>query len=91
MAVKVRAFLVLENLRNDLMELEKRFGQILVENLPFTINKVRREKVSAADILTESQKRVCYEKNKPIFEKFGYERQCPSFDLSMYVSDDIAK
>ena len=63
-----------ETLLDNLLELEKRFGLKLTDNLPFTKNKVRTEKKPAREVLTDRQKAVCYEKNKPIFEKFGYEK-----------------
>jgi hypothetical protein len=63
-----------EHMQDDLRELEDTFGLSLVDHLPFTKNKVRKEKKSAADVLTERQKADCYEKNRLIFEKFGYEK-----------------
>jgi hypothetical protein len=63
-----------EHLNDDLAKLEKKFGLKLVENLPFTKEKVKKEKKSAKEILTDRQRALCYEKNRLIFEKFGYEK-----------------
>jgi hypothetical protein len=63
-----------EHLNDDIAELEKKFDLKLIENMPQTKNKVRSSKEPAAAILSEKQKEICYEKNKPIFEQFGYER-----------------
>jgi len=63
-----------ESMHEDLLILEEKFGLSLNDNLPFTKNKVRKEKKKGAEILTDRQKEICYEKNRLIFEKFGYEK-----------------
>jgi hypothetical protein len=63
-----------EHMQEDLQALEQKFGLSLVANLPFTKNKVRQEKKSGADVLTEKQKEICFNKNRLVFDKFGYER-----------------
>ena len=63
-----------EHLAEDIAELEKKFDLKLTEKMPFTKNKVRKSQESAASVLNDRQKEICYEKNKPIFEKFGYAR-----------------
>jgi hypothetical protein len=63
-----------EQLQQDLAELEKRFGLDLCNNLPLTKKKTGQPKPPAAEVLTARQKTICYEKNRLIFEKFGYAR-----------------
>lgn len=63
-----------ENLMEDIETLEKKFGLKLIENMPQTKNKIRSSKEPASAVLSDRQKQICYEKNKPIFEQFGYER-----------------
>jgi hypothetical protein len=61
-----------EHLLEDIAELERKFGLNLIQYMPKTKNKLRKSEESAADVLTEKQKKICYEKNRPIFERFGY-------------------
>lgn len=61
-----------EHLSEDLEALEFRFGLKLLEHMPFTKNNVRKSKEPAESMLTERQKEACFEKNRLIFEKFGY-------------------
>lgn len=63
-----------ENLNDDLRELENKFNLKLIENMPLTKNDVRSSKKPAYEVLTDEQKEVCFEKNKKIFECFGYEK-----------------
>lgn len=62
-----------ENLLEDISTLEKKFDLKLIEKMPQTKSQVRTSKEPASSVLSDRQKQICYEKNKPIFERFGYE------------------
>ncbi|MGR9046774.1 MAG: helix-loop-helix domain-containing protein [Gammaproteobacteria bacterium] len=61
-----------ENLTEDIAALEKKFDLRLLENMPVAKGKIRKSNEPAESVLSERQKEICYEKNKPIFERFGY-------------------
>lgn len=61
-----------EHLREDLTDLEQRFGLNLVENLPHTKHKARGDRRPARETLSEAHKARCYEKYRRTFETFGY-------------------
>lgn len=61
-----------EHLREDLTDLEQRFGLNLVANLPHTKHKVRGDRRPARETLSEAHKARCYEKYRRTFETFGY-------------------
>ncbi len=63
-----------EHLREDLRQLESDFGLDLLSKLPVTKKGARKDRRPAAELLTQAQKDICYERNRPIFERFGYER-----------------
>jgi len=61
-----------ETLREDLTDLEQRFGLNLVENLPHTKHKARGDRRPARETLSEDHKARCYRKYRRTFETFGY-------------------
>jgi hypothetical protein len=61
-----------ENLTEDLERLESMQNLELLKHMPFTKNAVRKTRTPASEMLSDTQKKVCYEKNRLIFEKFGY-------------------
>ncbi len=61
-----------EHLTDDIAELERKFDLKLIEKMPHTKSKIRTSQAPASEVLSERQKQICYEKNKPIFDKFGY-------------------
>jgi hypothetical protein len=63
-----------EHLLDDLRDLEQRFQLSLVDNLPRTKYQYRKNRRPAREILTEEQKKICYQHNLEIFEQFGYEK-----------------
>ncbi len=62
-----------EQLDADLRTLEARTGLPIVAHLPLTNHKVRTDRRPAREVLTEAQKLRCQERNRPEFERFGYE------------------
>lgn len=63
-----------ETLSEDLTKLEKEFGLKLIENLPFTKNKARKDRRPARETLSEDQKARCQALYGQSFDTFGYER-----------------
>ena len=63
-----------EDMTNGLKWLDDKFNLKLVENLPVTKNTARKKEKEPKDILTEEQRERCYEINRQIFNKFGYEK-----------------
>lgn len=63
-----------EHLMDDMRALETKFDLKLIDNMPLTKNDVRSSKKPAREVLNDAQKEICYEKNKQIFEAFGYEK-----------------
>lgn len=63
-----------ENLQEDLTLLGERLGMNIVEKMPFTLHRNRKDRRQAADILTPSQKATIQEKCRKTFEAFDYQR-----------------
>lgn len=62
-----------EHLKDDLAELERRFGLSLIPNLPVTKGTARSDRRKAADILNEAQKARIRESHRRTFDAFGYQ------------------
>lgn len=62
-----------ENMSDDLGVLEEKFGLSLNDNLPFTKHNFRKEKKQAKNVLSVTQKELCYAKYRHHFDTFGYE------------------
>ena len=63
-----------ETLKEDMANLEKQFGLKLVENLPFTKHKARKNRQPARETLSAEQKARCQSVYSRSFDRFGYER-----------------
>lgn len=61
-----------EHLKEDLRQLEKDYDLDLISKLPLTKQGERADRRPARELLSDRQKEICYARNKPIFERFGY-------------------
>ncbi len=62
-----------ESLREDLAELEGRFGLELLEKLPFTKHKARKDRRPAKEALTPDQRARVQRNYSRVFDTFGYD------------------
>ncbi len=62
-----------ESLQTDLRALEERFGLTLVQNLPVTKGKARRDRRPARELLSKEQRDIILWSHKRTFDTFGYE------------------
>ena len=62
-----------ERLNEDIGRLECEFGLALAEHLPKTKHQYRRDRTPARDVLSDAQKRRCYERDRFIFEQFAFD------------------
>lgn len=62
-----------EALEADLRDFDRAFGLDLSAHLPETKRGLRTDRRSARELLGRKHRELCYRRNRPIFDIFGYE------------------
>lgn len=73
-AVAVDEILRQEHLEDDLRRVARKLDLSLPAELPKAKGRFRTDRRPAAEILSERQKRIVYERNAETFERMGYQR-----------------
>jgi hypothetical protein len=63
-----------EHMNEDLQKVEERLGLPIVERLPRSNSRQRKDRSPAREVLTDSQKRIVQDTCREEFELMGYER-----------------
>ena len=61
-----------EHLQDDITALDRKLGTDIWNRLPKTKHQVRKDRRPARELLTAVQKSAFYERNREVFDRFGY-------------------